>query len=64
MERSHSASCALTGCPGVSGPEAVEPVVKVMPGAVRNVAHSGTGRPRARTEGVPAWAYSARRSPA
>ena len=27
-----------------------------MPGAVRNVAHSGTGRPRARTEGAPAWA--------
>jgi hypothetical protein len=33
LERSHSASSALTGCPGVSsGPEAVEPVVEVMSG--------------------------------
>ena len=36
MERSQSASCALTGCPGVSaGPESVAPVVEVMPVAIR-----------------------------
>jgi hypothetical protein len=56
LERNHSASSALTGCPGVSsGPEAVEPVVEVMPGAVRNVAHPGIDQREARADSVPDW---------